>query len=219
MGINKMGLSLSSKQMKEILKNQKKTSDLDENIKEEPVKPKRTAIDRINDAVIIIEQYPNNDKIYLHKDTLILNFEDIALISNNDLLRTDNRKIYVFKKAWHERVAHLLKNVDLSKWKTKTVPVVIEFLYCTKNAKRYDPDSIISAFKSPLDGLVEAGVLNDDTVEDIPIIIARQEKSTTCPIRDKKINTLTIVISPVNDISRYYSEAFKKITEKASFSS
>jgi len=212
-----MTVSMNSKELKKIL-DSKKDKNLISEVAKEPVKEKRTAIDRINDAVVTLEQYPNNDKVYMHKDTLILNFEDIALISNNDLLRTDNRKIYGFKKAWHERVAHLLKNVDLSNWKTKENPVVIEFLYCTKNSKRYDPDSIISAFKSTLDGLVEAKVLKDDTVEDIPLIIARQEKSTICPERNKKINTLTIVISPANDISRYYSEAFKKITENMNFS-
>lgn len=172
---------------------------------------KRTSIDRLKDATCTLKKYPVADKIYLSKDTIILDFIDIALVSNNDLLRIDNREIYAFKLAWHERVANLLKGVDLSNWDTKNHPVIIEFLYKTKNAKNYDPDSIVSAFKSTLDGLVCSGVLKDDTVEHIPLIIPRQEKYNIGEKKLNKINTLTIVISPANELEKYYTDTFKKV--------
>src|ERR1044071_1080277 len=93
------------------------------------IKKTRTSIDRLKDATNILRTRPNVDKLYLSTDTMILEFIDIALVSNNDLLRIDNREIYSFKSAWHERVLDLLKGVDLSQWKTKENPVVIEFLY------------------------------------------------------------------------------------------
>jgi len=208
-----MAIIVNAKQLQGLLK----MNQLSDGEPLKPEKKKRTSIDRLKDATAILNQYPNDDKIFISGDSMILHFDDIALISNNDLLRIDNREIYAFKKAWHERVAHLLKGIDLSDWKTKEIPVVIEFLYMTKNAKTYDPDSIVSAFKSTLDGLVCANVLNDDTVENIPLIIPRQEKSKLCPLRNRKINRLTIVISPALDITRFYSSAFKKITENPDF--
>lgn len=175
------------------------------------LKKKRTSIDRLKDATATLKKFPVEDKLFLSGDTIILDFKDIALVSNNDLLRIDNREIYSFKTAWHDRVSNLLKGVDLSNWKTKENPVIIEFLYKTKNAKVYDPDSIVSAFKSTLDGLVCSGVLKDDTVENIPLIIPRQEKYIVKDKDETKINTLTIVISPAYDITKYYTETFKKI--------
>lgn len=211
-----MPLLISKKDFDKI-NNKKKDKSVIEVISKEDVlntKKTRTSIDRLKDATNILRTRPNVDKLYLSSDTIILEFIDIALVSNNDLLRIDNREIYSFKSAWHERVLDLIKGVDLSNWKTKDAPVVIEFLYKTKNAKVYDPDSIVSAFKSTLDGLVCAKILKDDTVEHIPIIIPRQEKYIPKDKDDKKINTLTIVISPAHDITKYYTDAFKKIVSR-----
>jgi len=172
-----------------------------------PEKKKRTAFDRLKDATDTMNEKGINDKIYFNDNftICILEFRNIAFLSNNDLLRIDNREIYKFKMAWHHRVEELVKTTNLTKWnQTKESPILIEFMYKTKNAQQYDPDAIVSAFKSTLDGLVKSGMILDDKVEHIPLIIPRQEKT-------KKENSLFIVLSRLDNIEKYYSETFKKV--------
>ncbi len=161
-------------------------------------KKTRTAFDRLQDAIDIMNQKGVNDKIYFNDDysVCILEFRNIAFLSNNDLLRIDNREIYKFKMAWHDRVDDLIKKIDISKWEdTKKNQILIEFMYKTKNAQEYDPDAIVSAFKSTLDGMVKSGLLNDDKVSDVPLIIPRQEKT-------KKENSLFIVLSKIGGVEK-----------------
>ena len=112
--------------------------------------------------------------------------------------------------AWHDRVESLVKGVNLSEWEeTKKGQILIEFLYKTKNAQVYDPDSISSAFKSTLDGIVNSGLIFDDKVENIPLIIPKQEKT-------KNENSLFIVLSKIDTIEKYYSTYFKDLIKKYS---
>lgn len=171
---------------------------------------KRTSFDRLKDAIDIMNSDCSNDKILFNQDysACILEFHNIAFISNNDLLRIDNRYIYKFKMAWHNRVHNLTKNVDISEWEeSKKGQLLIEFLYKTKNAQVYDPDSISSAFKSTLDGLVNSGLIIDDKVENIPLIIPKQEKT-------KNENSLFIVLSKLDNVEKYYSGYFKDVIKK-----
>lgn len=173
----------------------------------EGVKTGRTSLDRLIDATDIMNQKGINDNIYFNEDysICILEFRNIAFISNNDLLRIDNREIYKFKMAWHNRVEDLVKTINLLQWdETKKEPLLIEFLYKTKNAQEYDPDAIVSAFKSTLDGLVKSGLLIDDKVSHVPLIIPRQEKT-------KKENSLFVVISKIGNVKRFYSDTFNKV--------
>jgi len=82
-------------------------------------------------------------------------------------------------------------------------------MYKTKNAQEYDPDAIVSAFKSALDGLVNSGILIDDKVANVPLIIPRQEKT-------KKENSLFIVLSKIENVERFYSETFNKVIKNFS---
>lgn len=175
-------------------------------------KKTRNSFDRLSDAVDIMKQDNSRDRILFNKDytACILEFNNIAFLSNNDLLRIDNRYLYKFKMAWHDRVESLIKGVNLSEWEeTKKGQILIEFLYKTKNAQVYDPDSISSAFKSTLDGIVNSGLIVDDKVENIPLIIPKQEKT-------KNENSLFIVLSKINDIDKYYSTYFKDLIKKYS---
>lgn len=96
----------------------------------ETKKKTRTSFDRLNDATEIMNQEGINDKIYFNADSsvCIIEFRNVAFLSNNDLLRIDNRDIYKFKMAWHERVHALVKKVDLSAWEeTKKI-------HCSSNS-------------------------------------------------------------------------------------
>jgi hypothetical protein len=175
-------------------------------------KKTRNAFDRLNDATDIMNELGVNDKIYFNADSsiCIIEFRNIAFLSNNDLLRIDNRDIYKFKMAWHERVHSLVQKVDLTAWsETKQSPLLIEFMYKTKNAQEYDPDAIVSAFKSVLDGLVNSGILVDDKVVNVPLIIPRQEKT-------KKENSLFIVLSKIGNVERFYSDTFNNVIKNFS---
>lgn len=175
-----------------------------------PKKKTRNSFDRLNDAIDIMNSDNSRDRIYFNNDysACIIEFNNIALLSNNDLLRIDNRYIYKFKMCWHDRVVNLLNGVDLKEWEnTKKNPILIEFLYKTKNAQVYDPDSISSAFKSTLDGIVKAGLLVDDKIDNVPLIIPRQEKT-------KNENSLIIVLSKLDNIDRFYSCYFKDVLKK-----
>jgi len=175
-----------------------------------PKKKTRNSFDRLNDAIDIMNSDNSRDRIYFNNDysACIIEFNNIALLSNNDLLRIDNRYIYKFKMCWHDRVVNLLNGVDLKNWEeTKKSQILIEFLYKTKNAQVYDPDSISSAFKSTLDGIVKAGLLVDDKIDNVPLIIPRQEKT-------KNENSLIIVLSKLDNIDRFYSNYFKDVLKK-----
>lgn len=175
-----------------------------------PPKKQRSAFDRLEDAVSIMKSDNSRDKILFNQDysACILEFNNIAFLSNNDLLRIDNRYLYKFKMSWNNRIEKLLKGVDLSNWEeTKKGKILIEFLYKTKNAQVYDPDAISSAFKSTLDGIVNVGILEDDKVENVPLIIPRQEKT-------KNENSLIVVLSKLDNVEKYYTANFNNVLKK-----
>lgn len=172
-------------------------------------KPKNDSRARLKKATDIIRESDSRDVVYFNEnfDICIIKLYNVAFLSYNDLLRLDNRSIYPFKMAWHKRLADLFKTVDMDEWiKNNSDEKVIEFIYKTKNGQTYDADSIASAFKSTLDGLVDVKILADDKESNLPLIIPRQEKA-------KGENSLFIVISCAGDINRYYSETFKKVLE------
>lgn len=170
-------------------------------------KKKRTSFCRLKDAIETMNKSSEKDRVYFNTDytVCILEFQDIAFLSYNDLLRLHNKDLYKFKMGWHDRIAKLLHDLNLEKWESmKKEPILVEFLYRTKNAQIYDPDAIVSAFKSALDGLVHAGLLEDDKVENVPLIIPKQEKT-------KGTNSLYIVLSKMPNIEEFYSDTFKMV--------
>ena len=197
-----MSIKLNNKELKKIL--------IENKIEATVKKTTRTSEDRFNDAIDTMNNEGPNDKIYFNTEysVCILEFQNIAFISNNDLLRLDNRDIYKLKMGWHTRIKSLVSHVDLSKWEImKSKKILIEFLYKTKNAQMYDPDAISSAFKFTLDGLVHAGLLIDDSLDNVPMIIPRQEKT-------KIENSLYIVLSACPEIDNFYTDAFKMVVNK-----
>lgn len=202
-----MKLKLSETDLQKIIKNNKnlinENSLKKENSNEKKYSPKK----RLNNAINLLKTNDkSNDKIYFNKDfsECILEINDITLLSFNDLLRNDNRHLFSFKKNWECRILNLLKHKDISNWEnTKNQPILIEFLY--KTDKFVDPDSICASFKYPLDGLVKSGLLIDDNNKHVPLIIPRQEKRT------EKFDSLIIVLSPLKDIKKYYTNSFQSI--------
>lgn len=199
-----MAVRLNSKDLKKLLADNKLPNDTIS----KPIT--RTARDRLNDAIDIMNAEGVDDKIFFNEthNICILEFQNIAFISNNDLLRIDNREIYKLKMGWHNRIEALVKGVSLEKWqRTKENKILIEFLYKTKNAQMYDPDAICSAFKAPLDGLVASGLIKDDNLDCVPLIIPRQEKT-------KNENSLYIVLSECPNIESFYTDTFKMVITK-----
>lgn len=206
-----MTLRLSEKDLKKIMEKSKIIIKEEKNQNtEETVKKKYSPKKRLNAAIDLLKN--NNtvdDKIYFNNNfsECILEFNNITLLSFNDLLRNDNRHLFSFKKNWEKRILDLLSYKDITAWNTtKSGPIIIEFLY--KTDKFVDPDSICASFKYPLDGIVKAGLLFDDNNSHVPLIIPRQEKRT------EKFDSLVIVLSPLKNIEKYYTDAFKTVINK-----
>ena len=170
-------------------------------------KIKNDSKSRLRKAIELNKESDSRDAVFFNKnnDICVIKLHKVAFISYNDLLRLDNRGIYPFKMSWHKRLSDLFETVDMSEWmKSNCEPKLIEFIYKTKNAQTYDADAISSAFKFTLDGIVEVGLLGDDNQKNLPLIIPRQERA-------KGENSLSIVISNIGDINRFYSETFKSV--------
>ena len=175
-----------------------------------PEKKKSNGIkDRLKKATALVRQIDERDAVYFNGDKTIciIKLFNISFLSYNDLLRLDNRSIYSFKMAWHNRLRELFKSVDMTDWiKHNSEEKLVEFVYQTKNSQTYDADAIVSAFKSTLDGMVDVGLLEDDDKKNLPIIIPRQEKN-------KGESNLFIVVSALKDIREYYTETFKEVID------
>jgi hypothetical protein len=66
------------------------------------------------------------------------------------------------KKIWTDKIAHLARSLTPIKGKCW---VAVEWTYCRTNS---DPDNALAgALKFSLDGLVQAGILEEDTVKHI----------------------------------------------------
>lgn len=165
-----------------------------------------TPFDRLQKAIKIMKENGKNDQLIFNKEKkiIILKIENMKILSNNDLLRNDNRKIMTYKKLWHKRIKELTSKYDLSEWESfKKLPLILECLYETRSGKFMDPDAITASFKSPLDGLVESGIIFDDKIKNIPLIIPVQQKNK------ENRDDLTMVLSPAEDIQKYYTNFFK----------
>lgn len=166
--------------------------------------------ERLQNAIIIMEKSKKEDEIYfdLKNNSCALILKDIKLISNNDLLRNDNRKINKFKKLWHQRIVDLVEKNYLNEWDNiKENKIILECLYKPSHGRFMDPDAVAAAFKAPLDGLVESGLLIDDKIKHLPLIIPKQEKN------NEKRDDLIMVLSSVNNIEKYYTSFFKNFIE------
>lgn len=189
-----MAIKLNKKDMKKF------------NINTVDIKKNDTPKDRLQRAIEKVSKNNYKDKIFFNEDfsVCILEINDTALLSNNDILRVDNRALNKLKKAWHNRIVSLVKNKDIKQWESiKSKQILVEILYRPSSGKFLDPDAISAAFKAPLDGLIEAKLINDDNLNHVPLIIPRQEKSLI-----KGETQLIIVLSELKDINKYYSSFF-----------
>lgn len=198
-----MALKLSNKELNKILK--------DNNLNVESKPSKRTNEDRLNDAIERLSSFENKDQIFITEDNRVckLIFEDVSLISNNASLRLGARKLSKYKSLWHDRVVDLVPKELLTRWESsKEKELIIEFLYEVPTNKFLDYDGRIAAFKAPLDGIIESGLIHDDSEEFIPLILGRQKKSI-----DKKYR-LIIIISVEDNFDRFYSPVFLDLLKK-----
>lgn len=89
-------------------------------------------------------------------------FIPVRFPSLNEYISAMNRNRFVgnkMKKEYTDLVAQYARAKDLGHF---TEPVAIHFYYTEPNSKR-DGDNIVFAKKFILDGLVQAGVLTNDT--------------------------------------------------------
>jgi len=172
------------------------------------VKKYTTPYERLQKAIKTMEMSKKDDEIFfdIENKSCALILKDIKLLSNNDLLRNDNRKINKFKKLWHQRIFSLVNKNYLEEWDLiKENKMILECLYKPNHGKFMDPDAISAAFKAPLDGLVESNLLIDDKIKHLPLIISKQEKNK------EKRDDLVLVLSVADEIEKYYTNFFKKI--------
>ena len=189
---NKEQEEINEKELKEVIRKDKNNKYL---------------MNRLKRAEMLLSNMDVSDKVMLTKDNekCLLIFNDIDLISNNGSLRLGARKMKKYKELWHKRVDNLISEEFLERWKkNKEFPIKMEFIYEVYHNRKMDYDGRIAAIKAPLDGLVEAKLLFDDTDKYLPIILGRQRKSIN------KKNNLLIILSIEKNEDRFYSEEFLK---------
>jgi hypothetical protein len=183
-----------------------KMSEKDLNSLMKPSKKKaRTYYDRLDEAVTTGFNF-KNDSIVLNENSMVLNFSGVYLLSHNDILRIQFKKMYRYISLWKERVGNLIEDVSLKEWeKNKIKKIKIEFLYTTQNKQCLDYDSTVGAVKFVIDGLTESSVIFDDSIEFIPVVLSRQKKT-------RGENALMVVLTPIEEeeYENYFSEEFKK---------
>lgn len=203
-----MALKISEKNFKNLLK-QKKITLGELGLKES--ENKRNNQDRLSDAIEKIKVLNEKDKICLNEDKskcLIL-LEDVIMISTNISLRLGAKQMHTYKQLWKDRIKNLASDNFLQQWgDISDRQVKIEFLYEIPTKKYMDYDGRIGAFKSALDGLVDAEIIKDDKENFVPIVLGKQQKS-----KDKKYR-LYIIISIEKDFEKYYSEQFNNLLSK-----
>jgi hypothetical protein len=166
----------------------------------------RTYYNRLNEAIKTGFCF-KSDKAYNTGEAIIFEFINVYLLSHNDILRIHYKKMYPYIKLWKERVKHISKEINIEELnKSEDYKLKIEILYITKNSNFLDYDSTIAASKYIIDGLTESNIIEDDSIEFIPIILSKQDKN-------KEENAIKIVITPITqeEYESYYSKEFKKM--------
>jgi hypothetical protein len=165
---------------------------------------KRTYYDRLNDAVDHGFSFKRDLFSYdEEKKELYIEFRDIILISHNDLLRIKFQSAYKYIKLWKERVVFLLSG----KCKKFESSVKIEVLIKTSKSQTLDYDASIACVKFIIDGLVKSNVIEDDTIDYVPLVLTHQEKTKD------KMSSIFIVISEISkkELDSYFSNSFKSL--------
>ena len=169
-------------------------------------KIKRDYYDRLEEAIKTGFVF-SKDEIFINEKSVIIKFNDVVFLSHNDILRIHFKRMYRYIKLWKDRVKEICKEKDFSTWEcNKKKPMKIEFMYNTKNNEFLDYDATIGAFKFILDGLTENGVIVDDSMDYVPIILSKQNKN-------KDNNSIYVVVTSLDmeNYENYFSDEFKNI--------
>lgn len=164
---------------------------------------KRTYYDRLNEAVKT--GFPlGKDTLIEKENSIIYKFHDVVLISNNDLLRIKFNLCTKYKNLWKERVENLSKRIE-NKDIFKNKKVKIEYLLETNKSVTLDYDSAISSTKFITDGFVNSGLLIDDNLNYVPLILSNQKK-----VKKNEVSKLYAIITVVDDeyLKSLYSDDF-----------
>jgi len=194
-------MRMSSKDLELLLKSKSNKSE-----SQSLSKNKRTYYDRLEDAIRDGFDF-KDDKISINEKSMVLVFNRVCLLSHNDILRIQFKRMYRYISLWKKRVINLVDTVDLKEWeKNKVKKIKIEFLYITNNKQYLDYDSTVGAVKFIIDGLTKSSAIFDDSLEFIPVILSRQQKT-------QGDNSLIVVLTPIEEeeYEKYFSEEFKKL--------
>lgn len=167
-------------------------------------KKNKSPADRLQ-SVLLFNQDNSNDSSFVDHDQLVIELKDMRLLSNNDLLRIDNRKLTPYKNQCKNRIKNAIKSLDIKSWKeyTKDKQIKIEYIYAPSHGKKMDTmDGIPGAFKYLIDGLTINKLIIDDSDKYVPIAISKQFKGN---------NEIYILLTIIDDVENYYSPQFKKI--------
>jgi len=140
-------------------------------------KKRRSPSVRIKESIAMNEvaYFSKSDVFESSSDEILLVFSGAVLISNNDLLRVHNITVGKYKKSWQHRVSAILKDVIVNQ-PYFSEPVQVEFAHFVSHGRYMDFDGIVGAFKYVLDALVKVGVVHDDSVNYVPLVVPIQFK-------------------------------------------
>lgn len=155
----------------------------------------------------IITNYKDNSSDYCYFDDsqFVIVLKNIRLLTNNDLLRIDSRKVTPYKNFCKNRIKNAIKEKDISKWKkaTENKKLKLEYIYMPSHGRKMDNiDGIIGAFKFLIDGLTINKIIKDDSEKYIPLAFPKQRKGN---------NEIYILLTIEENEEKYYSESFKNL--------
>lgn len=152
--------------------------------------------------------YSDMDIAYYDENQFVIHLKNIRLLTNNDLLRIDSRKITPYKNMCKERIKNVVKKIDLKNWqeKTKDKKLKLEYIYAPDHNKKMDNiDGIMGAFKFLVDGLTISNIIKDDNEDIIPFAFPKQKKGN---------NEIVILLTIEENKDKYYSEKFKNFIKE-----
>lgn len=115
---------------------------------------------------------------------LELHFPEAKLLSNNTVKRMLDVQLTPYKEGWKKRIADLVYGnlSSIRAWKKHLkYPLICEVLYLTSSPNLMDDDGLHGAFKVVLDGIVTAGIIQDDQKKHVVHIINWTEYSKVRP--------------------------------------
>lgn len=195
---------ISSKDLSIILNKRKKENSSYNN------KKSRTYYDRLKDAVESGFSY-KKDISYVDEKSIVLEFNNVSILSHNDILRINFKQLYPYIKMWKERVKNNISKITEDEiLNFNSNKVKIEFLFKLKHKKFLDYDATVACSKFIIDGIVESGFLSDDTKDIVPVILTDQIKNS------ENENSIIVIINEISELEllKYFSNTLIKNKKK-----